>query len=524
MINSYHTGYINTRKSVIYGFSKKKLPYKLAILTNKQKVLIPINKSIENSSLYVLIRIDKINKNDNGQDKIYGSIIKIYGNIDDLHAYNMLIVDSVLCKWNKHILYESHIDLTPNRRDFTNKNTISIDPLNCYDIDDAFDITKIINGYELNIHIADVSSFFEINSVFDNELFKRAASIYFDNQQIDMLPKQLLDQCSLLLNQKRRAFTLSIILDDALEILSYNFTKSHIINKYTLNYDNIDSNLNNNIYKDILLVKQFCQKYRYNNEKSLMKKELLKQDNVLISMPNIDSHEMIEILMIIINHYSISTISQFKNINIPIRHCKSTITSYELKKMSSINQKIQLYNQSAAKYDIVKSENIQKHDILNLDIYTHFSSPIRRYFDIYVHRILYNCINNIDINDYIIDTNYLNSVVSLYKKVVLEKKLLTILTDIQKLHNREVQGNIIGFKDNLLYIYFSDLDLIYYSKLFSKKITYIHIDQINNDIIVLDTHKNKSYKLKLGDKILVMFYIDLTEPKHKLICKNNIIE
>ena len=106
----------------------------------------------------------------------------------------------------------------------------TIDSAETKDIDDAISLQKLENGgYELGVHIADVSHYVRPGSALDEEAFQRATSIYYADKVIPMLPTQLSNGiCSLNPQEDRFAFSCLMRLDEQGNILSYNFVKSVI--------------------------------------------------------------------------------------------------------------------------------------------------------------------------------------------------------------------------------------------------------------------------------------------------------
>jgi len=555
MINSFFSGFINTRKGVIFGFNKNKLPYKRAQLFNGQHVYVPISKQNIDIYAYVLIQINKVElKND--ESKYYGAIIKVYGSIDDLNAYRKALIDFVTYGWGKPIEPINYIDNSISRVDFTKHLTISIDPPGCYDIDDAFDITKQEYGFELNIHIADVSSYVLHGTKLDVELNKRVSSLYFNSEQINMLPLDLVHQCSLLQDETRRSFTMRVKLDNNYKIIDYKFVKGTIINKHAIDYDTGNKVLekhqeNIEYYQTLFMISHFCCMYKYNEYCIL------------------DTHEIIEILMIFINNHVAKTIHSLQPTHVPLRHCKLTNNvNYNTENINhiSIYNKICTFGQEAAEYsigwtEITKEE--KRHNILDLDLYTHFSSPIRRYFDIYVHRVLWDILND---SKYIhkINTDYINTKCKEYKNIVLREHQINILEQIQynidSLKNKTsndafytTNAYIIGVEDNMVYLYFPEFDISYYSKLFSKKLLYFkteqkhiekqtenqtenqtesintisyqmkHDDHLSQEKKILNMQTGVISKINIGTLIICWLYVDLLAPKNKLICKTNLL-
>ena len=118
----------------------------------------------------------------------------------------------------------------------------TIDSAETKDIDDAISLQKLEDGYELGVHIADVSHYFRPGSALNEEAFERATSIYYADKVIPMLPTQLSNGiCSLNEGEDRLAFSCLMRLDEKGEIHSYKFVKSVICSRVKGVYKEINA-------------------------------------------------------------------------------------------------------------------------------------------------------------------------------------------------------------------------------------------------------------------------------------------
>ena len=132
----------------------------------------------------------------------------------------------------------------PDRLDLRDKPIFTIDGADTKDIDDAISVERTKNGYELGVHIADVSHYVAPKSELDNEAFKRGTSVYYANRVIPMLPKELSNGiCSLNPNEDRLAFSCIAQLDKQGHIMSYKFAKSVIRSRVKGVYSEINEML-----------------------------------------------------------------------------------------------------------------------------------------------------------------------------------------------------------------------------------------------------------------------------------------
>ena len=117
----------------------------------------------------------------------------------------------------------------PDRLDLREQPIFTIDGADTKDIDDAVSFRRTRSGYELGVHIADVSHYVTPKSELDNEAFRRGTSVYYANRVIPMLPQELSNGiCSLNPGEDRLAFSCIIQLDRSANIKSYKFVKSVI--------------------------------------------------------------------------------------------------------------------------------------------------------------------------------------------------------------------------------------------------------------------------------------------------------
>ncbi len=137
--------------------------------------------------------------------------------------------DDVLAEAAKLNIDEPDPDEAARRLDLRGEPIFTIDGADTKDIDDAVSITKVDGGYKLGVHIADVSHYVKKGSALDNEAFERGTSIYYADRVVPMLPKELSNGiCSLNPNVDRLAFSCLMEVSSSGKLLSYRFEKSVI--------------------------------------------------------------------------------------------------------------------------------------------------------------------------------------------------------------------------------------------------------------------------------------------------------
>jgi len=471
----YGVLYLNNK--IIYGYNKNNIPYKKFISKNKEEFLVATKKDFQLNNVYAIIFDTTEIKN----NKKIGRLDDIIGEIGNYDSELLYIIRVNNFKTIKNTKVNEN-DIIKDRIDLTDKYIISIDPENCYDIDDAIHIEEYNDYYEIGIHIADVSSYI------DNIELNRVQTIYLPNYQIDMLPNNLVEKCSLIKNIIKRSFSIIYKFSKEYKLINYELKRCYIKVRENYTYENAERLIKKN--KNEILVKL------YNFGEKLYKSE------------KYDTHKMIENYMILAN----STIGSYLyNNNIP----NSILRIHHIENIS--NNLFEIRNKltnERAKY-IKLSETINdniKHDSLNIKYYTHFTSPIRRIVDIIIHKLLTD-INSINItNDYI---DYLNNKIIDIKKAEYNTNLLNLIYNIYNNDTiKEYYGNIILINDNKIDVYISELNLIMSVKLFSNKIRHLLKYSYTTEQLILN-----NIILNIYEQIKLRIVITLKEPyiKNKIL-------
>ena len=312
----------------------------------------------------------------------------------------------------------------------------SIDPIGSKDIDDAFHFKNIKkNEYEVGIHIASPTIFFENNYL---EILDRVSTVYLPDKKYNLLPNIYADEIISLLENKKR-FALSLILKiNNNVVISYEIKETVVKNIKNYDYDTFDKILKKNekLYDFINLTKIFF--------------------NVHI----IDSHKLVEYWMIYTNKFIANYLINNGFSNIILRSHQLNIKNKEFNIDECLNNYLTLKEESSALYVIYDKNNLnQYHSKLNNEYYTHFTSPIRRSIDFYIHMLL---LNKIKYND--------NNIVKIIDKInIFTKKCrkfdriirrLNFLYDIKESSkNIETYGYIINITKNKLTVYIPEYNL-----------------------------------------------------------------
>ena len=399
----------------------------------------------------VVVRL--LNKIDNINYK--GAIVKILGHVDDPGVDILSIaakyeiedefpkeVEEELKNIPDHVL-ESEYE---GRTDLRNEMIFTIDGDDTKDIDDAISIEKLDNGnYKLGVHIADVSYYVKENSPLDEEAYKRGTSVYLANTVIPMLPHQLSNGiCSLNPNVDRLAVSCVMEIDSNGEVVEYDIFESVINSKIQMTYKKVNAILENNVvaegyepYVDSLnLMSELAGILRDNkvrkgyidfdiDEAKIITDE--KGEAIDVKLRERGTGEkLIEDFMIAANEtvarhitymeypfiYRVHGEPNEEKINNFLRFV--SILGHSVHKMKKITPKAmqELLNElkDVKEYHILSPlllRSMQKavYDKTNIGhfglaskCYTHFTSPIRRYPDTTVHRLLRTYLFNKNIN------------------------------------------------------------------------------------------------------------------------------
>ena len=322
------------------------------------------------------------------------------------------------------------------RLDFRQKNCFTIDPTDAKDHDDAVSLEIKPNGnYLLGVHIADVSYYVKENFPLDREALKRGTSVYLVDRVIPMLPEKLSNQvCSLKPHRMRLTYSVIMELDPQGERLDYRIKESVIQSRAKLNYDEVQEffdkgastknieGLEDDLANMLTLSRKLLEKrvakgsldFDLPEARVVLGKDGRVKD--ILETERLESHRLIEEFMLLANrtvaeHTSrlsvpflyrvheepdkekieafsdfVSTLGYSFSVSgkIPPKKIQRFLKSVEGKPEEELINEILL---RALKRACYQPENVG-HFGLAFSHYTHFTSPIRRYPDLLVHRLL----------------------------------------------------------------------------------------------------------------------------------------
>lgn len=382
----------------------------------------------------------------------FGEVIQTLGgnSIHDTEMISILVGQGIPIEFDDDVMNEAEqvtLELDPaevaKRRDFRDILTFTIDPVDAKDFDDALSIRKLENGhYEIGVHIADVSQYVKPDSAMDKEAYKRGNSVYLVDRVIPMLPEQLSNMvCSLRPKEDKFTFSAVFELDEKGKLYKEWFGKTVIHSDHRFAYEDAQEILEGaeGPYKEELhILDKIAKIYRkerfkhgalmINSEEIRFKLDENKEPVDVVVKVSKDAHQLIEEFMLLANKRvamyvgmpqkgkdpvpfvyrvhdkpdpeKIALFSLFLDkfghsleFTSPEKAAQSInklLNDIRLKNEYSIIQQMAIRSMAKATYD---TDNIG-HYGLAFQYYTHFTSPIRRYADLMVHRILLECLEN----------------------------------------------------------------------------------------------------------------------------------
>ncbi len=406
-------------------------------------IFVPVDKlkgATEND--LVIVRIVDWQKN----KKPVGEVVSVMDESDesDFAMKQILMENGFPLNFSEEALEESEripdaiaSEEYNRRKDFRDTLTFTIDPIDAKDFDDAISLKQLINGnYEIGVHIADVSYYLETGTALDAEAYDRATSVYLPDRVLPMLPERISNElCSLRPNEEKLTFSA------VFEITAKGMIKSHWIGRtiiksnHRFTYEEAQEIIETGLglYKDeILLLNDISQRFRkqrfkkgainFSSQEVRFKLDENAKPIGIIVKESKEAHQLIEELMLLANKTVAEYISKIKvdkkAVPFPYRvhdtpdeikllpfmafakkygHEFDTSTPEGI--AASFNKMIeaakgtpeqhvleQLGIRTMAKA-VYTTENIG-HYGLGFANYCHFTSPIRRYPDVLVHRIV----------------------------------------------------------------------------------------------------------------------------------------
>ncbi len=377
----------------------------------------------------------------------FGKIVEVLGDPGDneVEMHSILAEHGLPAKFDKSL--EKEAEKIPekigkeeiqSRRDFRKETTFTIDPADAKDFDDALSVKKIDDEHwEIGIHIADVTHYVKTGSKLDKEALNRATSIYLVDRTIPMLPEKLSNMvCSLRPNEDKLTFSVVLTMNGKGKITKSWIGKTIINSDKRFTYEEVQAIIEKekgDFLKEITTLNSMAKIWRKKRmkdgaidfDRQEVKFNLYKKGKPLgvYFKEQKDAHKLIEEFMLLANRtvaekvgkpsgrkkpklfvYRIHDIPNMEKLN-SLSNFVSKL-GYKLKTDTRENiansfNNILKQSQGKGEENLIETLTIRSmakavystknigHYGLAFDYYTHFTSPIRRYPDMLVHRLLF---------------------------------------------------------------------------------------------------------------------------------------
>lgn len=492
-----------------------------------------------------------------------GEIVSVLGDPHDTEALingiliNNGISESFTQEINEELIRMDKLksDSTGNRRDLRDLNIITIDGSDAKDLDDAVYVEKIAEGYKLIVSIADVSHFVKEKTKLDEEALKRGNSIYLVDRVIPMLPKKLSnDLCSLNPNEDKLTFTAEMTFDKNGKIIGNDFYKSIINSKYRMTYSKVNEIIagDEEAKKEYLDIEDMI--FNMLDLSKLLREEKKRRGSIDFELPEIkvvlnedksvkdielrkrgESERIIEDFMVAANEAvaeklfweEIPTIyrvhedpdkEKIKTLNDTLikfgYHLKNLEDIHPGKFQSIIEKTIDLDEGYLIHKLILRAMQRARYYNKNLGhfglsskYYLHFTSPIRRYSDLIVHRVLGKSLEKF------IKEKEKEQMLSEYE--VISKHISKTERDADRMEEESIKIKLIEYmKDKVGEVFVARISGMNKNKIFMElenhvEVVYnVHSEQDDyvydeENFKMINTHNEKEYTMGNTLKVLV---------------------
>lgn len=380
-----------------------------------------------------------------------GEIIEVLGEEDDFFAEELSIIRSYDLREEfpprveKEAKKQAERGVKPEdllgRRDFRDKLTVTIDGEDTRDIDDAVSLEKVGENYLLGVHIADVSHYVQYRSPLDEEAFERGTSVYFPDRVLPMLPKALSNGiCSLNEGEDRLTLSCLMTVNPKGVVVNSEIVESVIRSAHRMTYTEVTKILENDeelckkyelvtdmvrLFAELTRILQTMRQKKGSISLDVKEAKIILDEDDNIRIPDYErafSYQIIEAFMVLANEtvaeYMHSIEAPFvyrihekpseekavafrafaQTLGLTARFHADDVKPYDYQNVLkaaeglptwSVLNRVMLRSMQKAKYS---PENVG-HFGLASNCYCHFTSPIRRYPDLCIHRIVKQVIN-----------------------------------------------------------------------------------------------------------------------------------
>lgn len=334
------------------------------------------------------------------------------------------------------------------RKDCRDILTFTIDPVDAKDFDDAVSIRKLSNGlYEIGVHIADVSHYVEEGSALDAEAYQRATSVYLPDRVNPMLPEKISNElCSLRPKEDKLTFSAVFQINARAEVKQYWLGRTVIYSDHRFTYEDVQEIIETGkgLYNaEVKLLNSIAQKLRkqrftkgainFSSQEVRFKLDAAGKPVGIVVKESKEAHQLIEEFMLLANRTVAENIS---HVQVNKKHMPFPYRIHDTPDEQKLLPFIEFAKKYGHRFDISSPEKIahsfntllkdahgkpEQHVLEQLGIrtmakavyspdnighyglgfenYCHFTSPIRRYPDVMVHRVLQSCLDKNPVPD-----------------------------------------------------------------------------------------------------------------------------
>jgi ribonuclease R len=329
------------------------------------------------------------------------------------------------------------------RKDFREVLTITIDPVDARDFDDAISFTALKGGwYEVGVHIADVGHYIAPDSALDKEAYRRATSVYLPDRVLPMLPERLSNElCSLRPHEDKYTFAATFVINKQGKVKDYWIGKTIIHSDRRFTYEEVQEIIegaNGDYEKEIHILNEIAQTLRgqrfkkgainFSSQEVRFRLDASAKPIGIVVKESKEAHQLIEEFMLLANRTVAEYVGgiEYKSGTVPFPYRVHDVPDEDKLRVFAL-----FARRFGIKFDLGSPESISKsfnhmlesvqgkpeqHVLEQLGIrtmskavyttdnighyglgfahYCHFTSPIRRYPDVLVHRILQQCLEN----------------------------------------------------------------------------------------------------------------------------------
>lgn len=516
-------------------------PENLAGATTNDKVLFEVTKWAD------------------GDKSPEGKVIEILGKTGENEAeiHSIMAEFDLPFRFPENVLHESkqipediNYEEIKKRRDFRDITTFTIDPEDAKDFDDAISFQKLDNGrYEIGVHIADVTHYVVPGTDLDNDAFDRATSVYLVDRTVPMLPERLSNGlCSLRPNEDKLTFAAIFEMDEKGKVLKEWFGRTIIHSDHRFSYEQAQEVIESGVGKFAdelkilntlhhILRKERFKKGAVNFETTEVKFKLDEKGKPLAVVPKVrkDAHKLIEEFMLLANRAVATFVFKMKkgedkNTFVYRTHdlpneekladfatfakqfghqlqFESSVVSKSLNKLmdeiegkpeQNVLQSLAVRAMAKAKY----TTEAKGHFGLAFDHYTHFTSPIRRYPDMMVHRLLQHyldsgkSVNRKDFEEKCIHSSEREKRAADAERASIKYKQVEFMSMAE---NKVFDGIITGVTDFGIFVEIVETKCEGMARLADMKDDFYEFDEKNYRVI----GRRRKNIYRLGDKVKV---------------------